>query len=253
VDLGLQGKKALVTGGSRGIGRAIVELLVDEGCSVAFCARGADGVQEAVASLRQRGTEPIAAAVDVGDAEAYKSWLAEAVEGLGGLDILVCNATGYVKPGEEGWNASFDVDMMGLVRAVEVTLPALEASGAGAILSISSTAALDVFLPGLDAYGAMKAAVVHHTAVMAHDHGPKGIRCNALAPGPIEFPGNGWEKRREQGHPLYEAMCAGSPFGRLGNDKEVANAAVFLVSPAASWINGVNLVIDGGLTKRVNY
>lgn len=253
MDLGLRDRRAIVTGGSRGIGRAIVEALAAEGCSVAFCARGAEGIEATKTAVRGRGGNVMGAAVDVGDAEAYRSWLAQAVSDLGGLDVLVCNATGYVRPGEEGWYSSLEIDMLGVVRAVEAVLPALEASGAGSVVSISSTAALDIFLPGSGAYGALKAALIQYTSTLAKAHGPKGIRCNTVAPGPIEFDGNAWNHRREEQHPLYEAVRNGSPFGRLGTADEVARAVVFLASPAASWISGANLIIDGGLTNRVDY
>jgi 3-oxoacyl-[acyl-carrier protein] reductase len=254
LDLGLDGRRAIVTGGSRGIGRSILEVLGDEGCSIAFCARGAEGVEKTATALQARGARVTGSAVDVGDGEAYRSWLAEAVSDLGGLDILVCNATGYVKPGEEGWRGALEIDMLGVVRAVEVVLPALEASGTGSVVSIASTAAVDIFLPGSGAYGALKAAVIQYTSVLAKAHGAKGIRCNTVSPGPIEFEqDNAWARRRDEGHPLYEAVRSGSPFGRLGTPEEVARAVAFLASPAASWITGVNLIVDGGLTNRVDY
>jgi len=253
VDLSLAGKRAIVTGGSRGIGRRIVEILAGEGCSVAFCARGADGVAAATRELRSQGAEVSGTAVDVADGDAYRAWLAGVVAELGGLDILVCNTTGYVRPGEEGWHGVFQIDVLGVVRAVEVVGPALEASGAGSIVILSSTAAVDVFLPGSEAYGAMKAATIHLASSLAQAHGPRGIRCNTVAPGPIEFEGNVWRTHHEEHHPLYETLSAASPFGRMGRPEEVARAVVFLASPAASWITGANLIVDGGLTKRVDY
>jgi 3-oxoacyl-[acyl-carrier protein] reductase len=253
LDLGLEGRRAIVTGGSRGIGRAVVEALADEGCSIAFCARGAEGVESAVAALRAGGARVTGAAVDVRDADAYRAWLAGAVADLGGLDILVSNATGYARPGDQGWRDALEIDVLGFVRAAEIVLPALEASGVGSIVSLSSSTAVDIFLPGAEAYGALKAALIHHTSALAKAHGAKGVRCNSVAPGPIEFEGNVWRRRRDEHHPLYEAMRSGSPFGRLGRPEEVARAVVFLASPAASWITGANLIIDGGLTSRVDF
>jgi 3-oxoacyl-[acyl-carrier protein] reductase len=253
LDLGLEGRRAIVTGGSRGIGRAIVQALAGEGCSIAFCARGAEGVESAVAALRAGGASVSGAAVDVGDADAYRVWLADAVSDLGGLDILVSNATGYARPGDKGWRDALEIDLLGFVRAVEIVLPALEASGVGSIVSLSSSTAVDIFLPGAEAYGALKAALIHHTSALAKAHGAKGVRCNSVAPGPIEFEGNVWRRRRDEHHPLYEAIRSGSPFGRLGTPEEVAQAVVFLASPAASWITGANLIIDGGLTSRVDF
>jgi 3-oxoacyl-[acyl-carrier protein] reductase len=253
MDLGLDGFRAIVTGGSRGIGRRTVELLAAEGCSVAYCARGADGVATAESEMRSAGADVTGTAVDVADADAYRQWLDEAVAGLGGLDILVCNTTGYVRPGEAGWRGVFEIDVLGFVRAVELVLPALEESSSPSIVALSSTAAIDVFLAGSEAYGAMKAAMVHYAAALAQAHGSKGIRVNTVAPGPIEFAGNVWRERGQAGDPLYETVRAGSPFGRLGTPEEVAHAVVFLASPAASWITGVNLITDGGLTNRVDF
>lgn len=253
MDLGLKGKRALLTGGSRGIGRATLELLADEGCSLAFCARGSAGVEEAADALRARGAEVTAAAVDVGAADAYRAWLREALSELGGLDILICNATGYAAPGDEGWRTSLEVDMLGVPRAIEVLRPALEASDAGSVVAVASTTAVDIFLPGLESYGAMKAALIQHVKLLARDLGHQGVRCNTVSPGPLEFEGNPWRARRDKGDPLYEEIRSGSPFGRLGGAEEVARAIAFLASPAASWITGSNLVIDGGLSSRVDF
>jgi 3-oxoacyl-[acyl-carrier protein] reductase len=253
MNLDLEGRRAIVTGGSRGIGRAIVQTLADEGCAVAFCARGAEGVQAAVEASRDARAPVTGAAVDVGDADAFRSWLAESMEALGGLDILISNTTGYALPGEDGWRSTLEVDVLGLVRGVEVTLPALEASGQGSIVVLGSSTAVDIFLPGGEAYGAMKAATIHHSSVLAKAHGRRGIRCNTVSPGPIEFEGNIWRRRHEEGNETYETLRASSPFGRMGTAEEVANAVVFLASPAASWVTGINLIVDGGMTTRVNF
>jgi 3-oxoacyl-[acyl-carrier protein] reductase len=253
MNLGLEGRRAIVTGGSRGIGRAIVKTLADEGCAVAFCARGAEGVQAAVDASRDARASVTGAAVDVGDADAFRSWLTDSVEALGGLDILISNTTGYALPGEDGWRSTLEVDVLGLVRGVEMTLPALEASGQGSIVVLGSSTAVDIFLPGGEAYGAMKAATIHHSSVLAKAHGGRGIRCNTVSPGPIEFEGNIWRRRHEEGNETYEKLRASSPFGRMGTAEEVANAVVFLASPAASWVTGINLIVDGGMTTRVNF
>lgn len=253
MDLDLNGRRAIVTGGSRGIGRAVVEALASEGCTVAFCARGAEGVSEAQGTLQAAGHRVRGSAVDVGDADAYRSWLGEAIDELGGLDILVCNTTGYARPGEDGWRRTLEIDLFGLVRAVEVARSALEASEAGSVVALGSSTAVDIFLPGGESYGALKSALIHHAGVLARDLGATGVRCNVVSPGPIEFEGNVWRKRHDAGDALYENLRARTPAKRMGAPEEVARAVVFLASPAAAWVNGTNLIVDGGLTTRIDY
>jgi NAD(P)-dependent dehydrogenase (short-subunit alcohol dehydrogenase family) len=258
VDLGLKGKNAIVTGATRGIGRAIAETLAAEGCNVAICARDGAAVEAAVAALRQRGVKATGQALDVGDGAALKAWIAAAGAELGGLDILVSNvsAMGGI-PGEEGWRRYFELDVLGTVRAVEAALPLLEASQAAAIVQIASIAAIevghDVFPDGfLQAYGAMKAALTNYVAELSRTLGPKGIRANTVTPGPIYFPGGVWHKREQEGNPMYAKALAHTRLGRLGRPEDVARAVAFLASPAAGHISGANLVIDGAFTRRVN-
>jgi NAD(P)-dependent dehydrogenase (short-subunit alcohol dehydrogenase family) len=258
VDLGLKGKNAIVTGATRGIGRAIAETLAAEGCNVAICARDGAAVEAAVAALRQRGVKATGQALDVGDGAALKAWIAAAGAELGGLDILVSNvsAMGGI-PGEEGWRRYFELDVLGTVRAVEAALPLLEASQAAAIVQIASIAAIevghDVFPDGfLQAYGAMKAALTNYVAELSRTLGPKGIRANTVTPGPIYFPGGVWHKREQEGNPMYAKALAHARLGRLGRPEDVARAVAFLASPAAGHISGANLVIDGAFTRRVN-
>jgi NAD(P)-dependent dehydrogenase (short-subunit alcohol dehydrogenase family) len=242
VDLGLDGARAIVTGGTRGIGRAIVERLAGEGCAVAVCARDPDGF----AGLPAAHTD----AVDVADGPAYRAFVARAIEALGGLDVLVTSASAGRSTDEASWRAGFEVDVLGLVRAVEVALPALTASGRGSVVAISSTAAVEAF-GGTSSYGPMKAAVLTHVTNLAQAHGAAGIRVNAVSPGPIEFPGGSWDRRRREQPEVYEAATATIPSGRLGTPEEVANVVAFLAGPAASWVTGANVVVDGGFTKGV--
>ena len=258
MDLGLKGKNAIVTGATRGIGRAIAETLADEGCNVAICARDPAAVEAAVAALRAKGVKATGRAVDVGDGAAFRAWIAAAGAGLGGLDILVSNVSAMGGlAGDEGWRRYFEVDVMGAVRAVEAARPLLEQSGTGAIVAIASIAAIevghDVFPDGfLQGYGAVKAALTNYVAEISRTLGPLGIRANSVSPGPIYFPGGVWEKREREGNPMYAKALAHARLGRLGRPEDVARAVAFLASPAAGHISGANLVIDGAFTRRVH-
>lgn len=252
MDLGLSGKKALVTGATRGIGRAIAETLAGEGVDLAICSRTADAVEAAKKDLEGRGVKVFAKAVDVGDGDALKGFITESAEALGGLDILVSNPSGGNGVDEAAWRANFEVDMLGAVRSVEAAQPALEASGAASVLFIGTTAAVETFM-GPTSYNAMKAALITHANGLSQSLGGKGIRVNTISPGPIFIEGGSWD-RIKQGRPaMWEDALKTHPGGEMGTAQDVANAAAFLASPAAKHITGVNLVVDGGYTKRVNF
>ncbi len=254
MDLGLSGKKAIITGGSRGIGRAIAERLLDEGATVGISARGQEGLDGALAELGERGTVH-GAALDVADEEALTGWVTSMAEAMGGIDIVISNASGggAGRLGAEDFQKTLDVDILGLVRSVDAAMPSLEASDSAAILAISTTAALEHFMNGLGSYHALKAGVINLVGGYSQSLGPKGIRANVISPGPIFIEGGGWDQIKQGMPELYESTLAIQPTGRLGTAEEVANAAAFLVSPAASWITGENLVVDGGYTKRIAF
>jgi len=258
MDLGLAGKRAIVTGATRGIGRAIAEALTDEGCHVGICARDRTSVDATVAALAQKGVRATGEALDVRDGAALKAWIVATGEELGGLDILVSNVSAMGGlAGDEGWRRYFEIDLMGTVHAVEAAVPMLEKSGAAAIVQIASIAAIevghDVFPDGfLQAYGAMKAALTNYVAEISRTLGPRGIRANTVSPGQIYFPGGVWHKREREGNPMYQKALAKIRVGRFGRPDDVARAVAFLASPAASFISGANLVIDGAFTRRVN-
>jgi 3-oxoacyl-[acyl-carrier protein] reductase len=258
MDLGLKGKRAIVTGATRGIGRAIAETLADEGCNVGICARDQAAVEAAVGALAAKGVKAVGQALDVGDGPALKTWIAAAGAALGGLDILVSNVSAMGGlPGEEGWRRYFEIDVLSTVRAVEAARPLLERSDAAAIVQIASIAAVevghDVFPDGfLQAYGAVKAALTNYVAELSRTLGPKGIRANTVTPGPIYFPGGVWHKREQEGNPMYRKALAHARLGRLGRPEDVARAVAFLASPAACHISGANLVVDGAFTRRVH-
>lgn len=253
MDLGLNGKKAIVTGGTRGIGRAIVETLADEGCAVSLCARKSDGVAATLEAFEGSNRTVIGEAVDVSDGTALKAWIERSADALGGVDILISNASSLnTAPTEEAWRDGFEVDIMGAVRGVEAALPYLKQSDAGAIVVIASTAALEIYA-GLRPYNSIKAALINYVSGLSAEYGPEGIRANVVCPGATEFEGGTWRRARDAGAPLYQRMLDLAALGRTGAPEEIARAVVFLASPAASFVTGANLVVDGGLTHRVQY
>jgi NAD(P)-dependent dehydrogenase (short-subunit alcohol dehydrogenase family) len=251
MDLGLSGHRALITGSTRGIGRRIAEALAREGCAIAIGARKADEVETAVAELSGLGVKVVGAAMDAADAESVKNWVARMADALGGVDILIPNVSaGGSLNGEQSWHDAYQIDVLGTLRTIDAALPALEASGQGAITITGTTAAVETFMAPM-AYNAMKGALIVHAKQLSQTLLSRGIRVNVVSPGPIEFPGGAWEGIKAGAPELYAATVAAQPSGRLGTPEEVASCVAFLSSPAASWVTGVNLVVDGGYTKRV--
>jgi len=254
MDLGLSGKRAIVTGGTRGIGRATVELLAAEGASVAFCARNADAVEAFATELRGNGVTVFAKAIDVSKEDELKGFIREAAEAMGGLDIYVSNVTGGSIKGPEQWQQSLELDLMPLVHAIDEVTPLMEANGGGSIVALSSTFGFDNVWPSSpNSYGAFKAAIVRHASAAAHALAPKGIRVNTVSPGPVYFEDGDWGKIKAGRPEVYDKVKGSIPLGRMGNPDEVAAAIVALASPALGYCVGTNVVCDGGMTVRTQY
>jgi 3-oxoacyl-[acyl-carrier protein] reductase len=252
MDLGLKGLKAIVSGGTKGIGRSIADTLADEGADVAICSRNAGEVDEAVKALSAKGVRASGQAVDVADGPALSAWV-KAVGEAGGIDIVVANVSALaIGPEEENWKKAFETDLLGTVRMVEAALPYLEKSKAPSIVAISSVSGREIdFAAG--PYGTFKAALIHYIQGIAFQLAGKGIRANTVSPGNTYFAGGVWEKI-EQGNPdFFKHALSLNPTGRMGTPQEMANATVFLASPAASFITGANLVVDGALTRGVQF
>lgn len=254
MDLQLTGRRALVTGASKGIGRSIAQQFADEGAALALCARGADALEAFADDLRARGTTVITAAIDVTDGAAVTEFVERAASELGGLDIVVSNVSGGGLKGPDQWQQSLDADLLPFVRLVEAAVPHLERSDAAAIVALGTTSAFDTLPPtSANSYSSLKAAVLSYASNLGHSLAPKGIRVNSVSPGPIDFPDGAWDKLHAARPEFYEAIRSRIPVGRLGRPEEVARAVTFLASPAASFCTAVNLVVDGGFVSRVQF
>lgn len=246
MQLDFTGKRVLVAGGSRGIGRSIALGFAAAGADVAICARGAEALEKARGEIASHGHKAHAASCDLADGPAVGRWVADAAAALGGIDILVNNASGFGSTDdEEGWAKGLSVDVMATVRASHAAVPFIEKAGGGSIVNISSISGFHASTRSAP-YAAVKAAVIQYTTSQALTLAPKNIRVNCVAPGSIEFPGGSWERRRLAGEALYTNVLNKIPFGRLGRPEEVASVVLFLASPLAQWVTAQTICVDGG-------
>ena len=256
MDLQIKGKNAVVLGGTRGIGRAIADTLAAEGANVAVCARNAGQVAETVAALTAAGVKATGASVDIMDGEALKRWIGEAAAELGGIDILVSNAGAMAQGGSpESWEQNFKLDVLGLVNAFDAAKPhllkAAEAKGDAAVVIIASVSAAES--DNASSYGPIKAALIHAAKGMARQYAGQHLRTNVVSPGTVYFEGGVWGMV-EKGMPdLFKTMIERNPMGRMATPQEVANAAVFLTSPLSAFTTGINMLVDGAISRRVNF
>ncbi|MDP2334765.1 MAG: SDR family oxidoreductase [Reyranella sp.] len=253
MDLGLKGKRVLVTGGTKSIGRAIVDAFLVEGAVVGFCARDAKLVKEREKDWQGKQGRVSGAALDVTDDPALKKWI-DGFAADGGIDHFVANVSAMgTEDTPEGWRKSIDVDIVSTVESVRHALPHLIASGLGASATIIGTVSLvEVSGPTIP-YRSVKAALVPYVKSLSIDLAPKGVRVNMVSPGSILEDGNTWGRQRDAGAARYKRTLARNPMGRMGTPQEVAAAVVFLAGKPASFVSGVNFVVDGALTSRVQY
>jgi 3-oxoacyl-[acyl-carrier protein] reductase len=248
MDLGLRGKCAVITGGSKGIGRATALCLAAEGADIAICARGEAALRETASAIQSRGVRVHAAVSDVGDQPALERFLESARAALGRIDILVNNATAFgFTDSPAGWASSLNVDVMATVHATTTVVPWMKEVGGGAIIHLSSISGLEA--GPAPPYAAAKAAVISYSKSLAVALAPHRIRVNTVAPGSIEFPGGAWARAKETNRRLYDTVFGNIPWGRLGTPEEVADVVTFLASERARWITGACIVVDGGQHK----
>jgi 3-oxoacyl-[acyl-carrier protein] reductase len=253
MDLGLKDKKAILVAANASVGRSVAEALAADGCHVALCGRTADKVDRVTAKLRDTGVTAIGETLDATDAAALPAFVERSANALGGCDIFIsfvsCN------PGadtDEAWQAVLATDILPLRRGIAAALPFLQKSDAGSIVTISSTGAVEEFM-GPQPYNALKAAVINYSAALAQQHAPEGIRVNCVLPGPIDTPDGPWPYIKANMPELYEGTLKQIPMGRMCSGEEIGRAIAFVASPACKFMTGASLVVDGGLTKRVQF
>lgn len=253
MDLELKGKKAILVAANASVGRHTAEVLAAEGCAVALCGRTQEKVDAVVETVKGFGVQGFGKAVDASDAQALPAFIDEAAAALGGCDIFISFVS--TNPGvdsDEGWLAVMNGDILPLSRGIRTALPYLQKSDAGSIVTLSSTGAVEEFM-GPQPYNALKAAVINYSAALAQKHAPEGIRVNCLIPGPIYTDDGPWAYIKENMTEFYDGILNQIPMGRMCSGEEIGKAIAFVASPACRFMTGASLVIDGALTKRVQF
>jgi len=249
MELDLTGKVAMVTGASRGIGKAIALGLAKEGCQLSVCARGRGDLEDTTRELRANGVEALGSALDITNESAARWWFEETQKRLGGIDVLVNNVGGS-RPGgnlsasNDDWRQGFSLNFFSALKLCQLVIPSMRERKRGCVINITSIYGRE--WGGPMTYNAAKAAMISLSKQMAREYAPHGIRVNSVAPGSILFPGGSWERRqRENPEDIAGFIKHELPAGRFGTPEEVANVVVFLASNRASWITGACINVDG--------
>ncbi len=249
MDLGLNGRVAMVTGASRGIGKAIALALAAEGCRLSLCARGREDLDETVRELRTAGAEVLASVVDVTEEGSTRAWFEETRGAYEAIDILVNNVGGSRPGGNlsasgDDWERGFSLNFFSALGLCRLVVPAMQESQRGCVINIASIYGRE--WGGPMTYNAAKAAMISLSKEMARELAPHGIRVNSVAPGSILFPGGSWDRRRKDDPEGIAAFVQRElPAGRFGTPEEVADVVVFLASDRANWISGACINVDG--------